>query len=357
MVLFSHLGVMFYPAYYWTGIQQHSRFIEHFFGQTPLSFVLSGNSGVMIFLMITGFGSYMVCNKGKESCVKYASLRFFKLSVLMFISTITIWMLFRLNLVYYSDIVEKTYTIWIQGNFPYNNIFSLFFGNWFQISTAYNNTLWTMQYIFGGSVICVLVYSLWGDCDREYIVLLISGLIFMIMGMPSYLACILGYALAHHFKNNSMKRINVWLGIGFLLTAFILCGFPMEIESQFFIYRFLPRRYVEYYHVVGAFLLVYGCLFCNSFRKVAESRFFLMLGKYSMSIYVIHFAVLISITSFLFTKLINRFSYNMTVMIVWIATVFIVFAIALLLKPVIDKVYNVMDRIYDAVLCQGMRKH
>lgn len=34
MVLFSHLGVMFYPAYYWTGIQGHSRFIEHFFGRT-----------------------------------------------------------------------------------------------------------------------------------------------------------------------------------------------------------------------------------------------------------------------------------------------------------------------------------
>lgn len=78
MVLFNHLGVMFYPAYYWGAeeIGGHCEFIEYYLGQTPLSFLFAGHSAVMIFFVLTGFGSFMVCDKGRAQCVKYASLRF-----------------------------------------------------------------------------------------------------------------------------------------------------------------------------------------------------------------------------------------------------------------------------------------
>lgn len=52
MVLFSHLGVMFWPSFYWggpEGVESHWAFAEYYFGQTPFGFALSGHSGVMIF--------------------------------------------------------------------------------------------------------------------------------------------------------------------------------------------------------------------------------------------------------------------------------------------------------------------
>ena len=222
----------------------------------------------------------------------------------------------------------------------------MFLGNWFSIGTAYNNTLWTMQYIFNGSILCVLVYSVWENFRKKYVVLLTVGLIFIIMRMPYFVACILGYALAYYYKNNLKKQISMFLGMALLVAAIILCGFPMVIDSRFLLYRFLPGQYVEYYHIAGAFFLVCICLFCNPIKRVAETKFFLTLGKYSMSIYIIHYAVLISITSYLYTKVINRFSYNIAVLIVWMITIFITYIVAMLVKPVIDKIYDILDKAF-----------
>ena len=51
----------------------------------------------------------------------------------------------------------------------------------------------------------------------------------------------------------------------------------------------------HYYHMSGAFLLIYISLFCNPIKKVLESKVLLTLGKYSMSFYVIHFTILMSV--------------------------------------------------------------
>lgn len=67
MVFFSHFAVMFYPAFYWSDKDiSHCNNIDFFIGQTPFSFLCNGNSGVMIFLMLTGFGSYMIRGGGNK---------------------------------------------------------------------------------------------------------------------------------------------------------------------------------------------------------------------------------------------------------------------------------------------------
>ena len=203
-----------------------------------------------------------------------------------------------------------------------------------------------MQYIFIGSMICILIYILWGGDKKGYIVSLIISLLFIIMNMPYYTVCVLGYVLAIYYKKHVDRKLNIMIGICLGVIAIFFCGFPMEIESRFFLYRFFPRQYVLYYHMIGAILLVYICLFYNPIKKIMESVFFITLGKYSMSIYVIHFAVLISFTSYLFTKVICRVPYNMAVFLVWIATLLVTYGSAVLLKRVINKIYDILDNIY-----------
>lgn len=351
MVLFSHLGVMFYPAYYWGGAEEigrHCEFIEYYLGQTPLSFLFAGHSAVMIFFVLTGFGSFMVCDKGREQCVKYASLRFFKLAVLLILSTIVIWALFRLGLVYYNDIVGYTCSPWIEGwgNSFDHNILKAFLGNWFTVAAAYNPVLWTMPYIFISSVICVVCYMLWGDLKRGYAVPVCVGTCFVIFGMKNYVACMIGYLLAYHYKHKPAKRINVLLGGFLLLLAVFLCGYPMEIQSSWILYRFLPKQYVVYYHMLGASLLIYVSLYCSPIQKIMESKPFFALGKYSMSIFVAHFAILVSLSSYLFNRLIDQYPYNTAAAIVWVVTVLATCIAAVLLKRVIDRIYGVLDRVY-----------
>lgn len=254
MVLFSHLGVMFYPAYYWGAEETggHCGFIEYYLGQTPLSFIFAGHSAVMIFFVLTGFGTFMVCDKGRDHLVKYASLRFFKLAVLLILSTIIMWALLQSGLVFYHDTVGYTGSPWIAGwGACDHNIIKVLFGNWFTIGAAYNPVLWTMPYVFISSIICVMLYMLWGNLQKGFVVPLCIGTFFLLFGMKNYVACIMGYLLAYYYKQKPDRHINIAIGVLLLLLAVFLCGYPMEIQSSWILYRFLPKQYVVYYHTLG----------------------------------------------------------------------------------------------------------
>ena len=167
---------MFYPAYYWAGIEEtgrHCELIEYYLGQTPLAVLFAGHSGVMIFFILTGFGSFLVCEKGREQRVRYASLRFFKLAVLLMLSTMIIGVLLEFNFTFYNDIVNYTCSPWIQGwgTVLEHNVVKFFFGNWFTTGSAYNPTLWTIPYIFMGSAICVMLYVLWCNLKKASCIL------------------------------------------------------------------------------------------------------------------------------------------------------------------------------------------
>lgn len=257
--------------------------------------------------------------------------------------------MFRLGLVYYNDIVGYTCSPWIEGwgNSFDHNILKAFLGNWFTVAAAYNPVLWTMPYIFISSVICVVCYMLWGDLKRGYVAPVCVGTCFVIFGMKNYVACMIGYLLAYYYKHKPAKRINILLGGFLLLLAVFLCGYPMEIQSSWILYRFLPKQYVAYYHMLGAFLLIYVSLYCSPIQKIMESKPLLALGKYSMSIFVAHFAILVSVSSYLFTRLMDQYPYNTAAAIVWVVTVLATCIAAVLLKWAIDRVYGVLDRVYN----------
>lgn len=172
------------------------------------------------------------------------------------------------------------------------------------------------------------------------------GACFVIFGMKNYVACIIGYLLAYYYKQRPDKRINIPRCVLLLLLAIFLCGYPVEIESSWFLYRFLPKSHVVYYHMTGAALLIYISLFAAPVKRIMESRAILALGKYSMSIFAVHFAVLTSITSYLFSRLIGSYPYNKAVLIVWIVTVMASCIAAVLLKGVIDRIYGGLDWVY-----------
>lgn len=63
MVVLNHLIVVFLPAVYWGS---EGSTVELFLGETPLNFFLNGDSGVGIFLAITGYGTYKVMQKNAD---------------------------------------------------------------------------------------------------------------------------------------------------------------------------------------------------------------------------------------------------------------------------------------------------
>lgn len=119
MVILSHLAVMFYPAYYWDaavtgGDLSHCNGIDVFIGSTPLN-IVNGHTWLMMFFILTGFGTFMVFQRGKESVHKYMILRYFKLLAICVLGTVGIVVLANIGLLYFNEVVEVSKTPWFTG--------------------------------------------------------------------------------------------------------------------------------------------------------------------------------------------------------------------------------------------------
>lgn len=62
----------------------------------------------------------------------------------------------------------------------------------------------------------------------------------------------------------------------------------------------------EYYHIAGAMIILVFALYWQPMSFVLEKRVFQILGKYSMSIYMVHFGILVSLSSGIFVWMFNK---------------------------------------------------
>ena len=342
MVFFSHFAVMFYPAFYWGGTERsHCNDFDIWIGQTPISFFLNGNSGVMIFLILTGFGTYMLCCKSMKDCARYISLRYFKLFILTFIASASVWLLFKWDLVFALDIDEELLTPWFGNWNPMeDSYFSLVLQNPLESLATYNGVLWTMKYMFVGTIVSVVMYLLSVNCAKPYLVYFLSIVVLVNMKETYYIPCVLGVFLADVYNNNKSKRINLPWGIVLAVLGIYLCAYPTGMEPTLPIYSFLPYEYCHYYHILGAGSLVYISLFWPFCVQFLEKKFFQIFGKHSMSIYVLHYGIIISFSAYLYTKLCDIISYNITVILIFIFTSCIVMFTSCILSKLVNIIFK-----------------
>lgn len=348
MVFFSHFAVMFYPAFYWSDKDiSHCNNIDFFIGQTPFSFLCNGNSGVMIFLMLTGFGSYMI----RGGVTKYISLRYLKLLIISIISSCPIYLLYQIGLVRYQQIENILSTPWLIGWNPVDKPYiSPLLANPLSSLTAYNGVLWTMPYIFWSSMIAVLLYVMHENCRNRYILYILFAIIFINMGEVYYIPCTLGALFADQYLSLTEKSISSLKGGLICLLGIYLCAYPTGEAPVLFVYAFLPYRFYAYYHIAGAACLIYAALYCSPIKHCMESSFMQFLGKYSMQIYVVHYGILISFSAWMFGSMNDTLSYNITCLAVFIATAVLVMGTALLCAKLIAPIFRLLDMGYDKLL-------
>ena len=350
IVLFNHLTVMYYPAAYWGGenISHISNNLDILIGQSPLSVIFSGNSAVMIFFILTGFGAYFVHEKGKSTIVSFSTLRFFKLTMPIVLSCFMVWLLFALNLTFYRNIIESTKTLWFGDWNPYNVNFFKVLLHIFTEARKYNNTLWTMPYIFKGSFLVILLKSIWGRSSKRHFIYIIAIALMINLQDIYYVPCILGLLLADWYSKGNCRQLSNFQAIVLLIISLYFFGVPTYMKPEFIMYRFLIFKgdLVVYYHIIGAFLLLYVTLYWHPLEKLMEKKLFQFLGNYSMAIYMVHYPILISISSWLFLRLSTRFKYNLAVIQTILVTIIIVMIIAILFQKVTGVLNKKIDLLY-----------
>lgn len=173
-----------------------------------------------------------------------------------------------------------------------------------------------------------------------------------------YLAFILGMMLSDLKVNkdqwlSKMDSTKI-IRIAMLIAGLVFGAFPSGRSVDGSMYQYLHFMNHDllpmWFHVAGAFLVMAVLLDSFRLQKFFSFKPFLSLGKISFSMYLLHFVVLGSFSSFLFTKLYPAFSYNTAVGISFLSSLPLIFLLSYLSQRFIEKgALNLSQVVYEKV--------
>lgn len=129
-----------------------------------------------------------------------------------------------------------------------------------------------------------------------------------------------------------------------LIEGLYLCGYDMD--SAWYGHIKIGTYLVV---MLGASIVIYATLFNISLDRLFTGKIFQLLGKYSMSIYIIHWLVEVSIGSYLFLKMYSIINYNINCLVVLLYCFLVTLIGAYFLDKLINKIYKIMDAMYEQI--------
>ena len=90
------------------------------------------------------------------------------------------------------------------------------------------------------------------------------------------------------------------------------------------------------YHLAGALLLVFGVVCLEPLQKFFGLPIFVKLGEISYSLYLVHFPVIATFGCWIFELFYRKISYNLLVLLTFVATTALVMVISVLFKKYVE---------------------
>lgn len=283
---------------------------------------LSGAFAVAIFFVLSGFVlSIGFFETGKTEIIKkLAGKRYLRLMLPALASIMVTWLLLSLGADYIKDQVAATSgSGWLENQWTVTPDFTgaLSQGLWsiFWVGDAsYNPPLWTMKLEILGSFLIFGTLLLFGKLKHRWV---IYGLLLAATIHTWYLGFVIGMILADlyakkmfPFGNINTKIMLIFLGIGVLLG-----GYPNSVADGS-IYHFMKLGFLSdvetqtFYIAVGAMLVVIAVLTIPILSRIFSSKIITLLGRYSFSMYLVHTAVLFTVTGGVYLLLQDKIGAN-----------------------------------------------
>ncbi len=278
--------------------------------------------------------------------VSSATRRYLRLFIpVMFIVTLAFLMM-SLHLFYNPEVVKITLAYGAEKAWAFTPdilgmvrqaAWETFFG--FTSQNSYDYILWTMGIEFLGSMIAFSFVMLFGQLRNRWLVYIIAFMFFL---NTYYLAFILGIVLADSY--NSGKRLLTVNNKIILTLLFGTCLFlGTYTGNQNFVGYDMYNTVGQllgvqstFFHVVGAFILVFVLLNSTALQKILSGDIATFLGRSSFSLYLVHPLVIGSASCILFLCLYKYLSYNLVELVVFLFTVFASLFFANLIYRLVD---------------------
>ncbi|WP_232696886.1 acyltransferase family protein [Brevibacillus daliensis] len=366
IVVVSHFVQLFYPALFSLREDQSHYEWELLIGSTPLNIFYNGNFAVCIFFVLSGFVlSYQYFQQKKRTTlISGASKRYLRLAIPVFVSVLLVYGLMMANAFHVQHL--SSYTFSTIGNYTDSDQLDVFtmiktalIDLFFLYDSSYNPVLWTMTYELLGSFMVFLFLAFFGNAKQEYrfIMYVILTLVFI---ESYYLAFILGMFLCdlyHHARGRFNLRIHVilWLlAVGLYLGSYPYSNANLTIH-QFITFSGAPFNQFQFYHIIAAFILMYVMVASPGLQSFFSKRMPLFLGEISFSLYLLHFTILTSLSSYVFEVLILQFPYHISFVItVLISMPVMILGSSIMSRYVDQKAMRWSSQLYHELLGQKL---
>ncbi|MBQ4529127.1 MAG: acyltransferase [Lachnospiraceae bacterium] len=323
---------------------------ESWIGTTPFNLFYNGNFGVRVFFITSGFVlSYAFFKNGDETYLKKGALkRYFRLVLPVATVNIAMFLLMKTGLLFHQDaaMISKSYDWLVVFNDFEPSLFGMlkeaFVGNFFTYSSEYVGPLWTMTYEMLGSLLVFAFLALFGKEKIRYIVYIVFLTLFQ---ESNYSQFLVGVAICDIMQNQQgfleKYRSKKWAVALTFLVGLLFSSYPSGVDPSITIYRWFNLNQwmdtVTVYHFIGATLLFFAILNSNLLQKFFELKPFAFLGKYSFGLYLVHWPVMLSLSSYIIVKYTGgALSYYKVVLIDFIITMIVIAALAMLLVNFVD---------------------
>lgn len=329
--------------------QLNGSWFETWIGTTPLNIFYNGNFGVRVFFITSGFVlSYaFFCTKDENYLKKGAVKRYFRLVLPVVTVNVLTYLLMKSGLLFHQQaaMVCKSYD-WLAvfNNFEPNFGEMLkegFFGNFFENSSQYVGPLWTMTYEMMGSLFVFAFLALFGKEKVRYVLYVVFLVLFR---ESNYSHFVVGMALCDLMQGDydfiKKYRSKKWMIVLTVLLGLFFSTYPSGTDPNITMYRYFNLNQwmdtVTVYHFIGAALLFIAILNSNILQKFFELQPFAFLGKYCFGLYLIHWPVMMSLSSYIMVHYQGRLSYYKLVLINFVITMAVIGVLAVIMAKTVD---------------------
>ena len=279
-------------------------------------------------------------NNSKSYLISAISKRYFRLTPPILGSVLIGFLLMKSNLIYnikLSQLLSTESTLGYFYNFHPSFLSAFKSGIWNVLFTTnlggYNGPLWTMRPEFYGSLFCFLLFILLNKMKIKYYLYTPIILFFFFTEISWISSFTLGFLFCG--IDHSLNKESFYFTL-FKQRLFSSKALPIALSLLLII--ILPNIGIGNWmnpNIILSFLLVFIVMKFVFLQKIFQLKPMLWLGKISFSIYLLHWPIICSFTSYIYLS--TKISRPLNILISSCLTLIVVFIISSLYSKYIDQ--------------------
>lgn len=305
VVLLSHLFQSWL-----CGVPTDNTFVQTLFfylKTTPFYLSIDGNSAVYMFFIISGialsYKSFM--DYDVKSVIRMAQFRYFRLAIPIFFSSLFAYTLLVFGLMYNNQFKWFSSSYKFEPSFIgvlWSSLYNTFFS--YTPAESYNPIFWSMPLEFKGSLVIFAFLCFFGSSKLRYVIYLLSFFLFYTRFYAlGYLPFLLGLMISDIYcysikKENKNVHIKTTSFVSLLLISIFFLFYQKYVVKK------SPLPYFDDFSglagIVSMALLMISILINSFFQRIFSCRISQFMGRISFSLYLVHFPIITSFSSYLY---------------------------------------------------------